>query len=320
MVQVIWVRVLLLMVVIGYLELVNCAYSDTSETREILHLDGIWNCYCERDSNESLDYREKHGLRKLNGIVKMPVPGSLIDFDPKSCPRSVWYERSFFVPKSWKYERIILIRLDGLGFDTVLWLNGEIIERSNKHFEELDVTDRLVYDSENRIALEVQNSPKNRSEFQEIPRSISLLSVPEILYIQSISVASTVTNDTAFISYKAIAGGLLKINAKCVSVQVLDKDDLQVAFSLGNDSLEGSFSIPNFNYWRPFCMDSNRAGYLYTLVFKLYYKYCESDIKDVYRMKIGIRPLSWSNNSLTMNDKSLYLQGVRGSNEWAVSF
>ncbi|XP_055854049.1 beta-glucuronidase-like isoform X2 [Episyrphus balteatus] len=292
MVQVIQV----LLLVIGYLELVICSYSDTSETREVLHLDGIWNCYCERDSRP-LEYREKHGLRKLNGIIKVPIPGSLIDFDSKKCLGTVWFERSFFVPKSWKYERKIFLRLDGLASDTRVWINGDDIETINTNFVELDVTEKLVYESENRIALEVRRIPTNQQVFPGISRSIILRSVPEILYIERVSVDSTVTNGTAYISYKAETGGLLRLNAKCISVQVLDKDNIQVAYNTSKDSLEGYFSIPNCNLWWPLCMDS-RAGYLYT-------------------MKIGIRPINWSNSSLKINDKNFLLQGVRGSDEWA---
>ena len=83
-------------------------YPRESESREVKTLDGIWNFIKSDVDNPGRGLREewyKRSLREIGPVIKMPVPSSYNDITENAALRdhlgTVWYDREFFVPRSW---------------------------------------------------------------------------------------------------------------------------------------------------------------------------------------------------------------------------
>lgn len=88
-------------------------YPRESETREVRSLDGMWKFARSAVNNPSQGIREKWYLSELENSVKvidMPVPSSYNDITEDEKLRdhvgTVWYERTFFIPKAWADQRV----------------------------------------------------------------------------------------------------------------------------------------------------------------------------------------------------------------------
>jgi beta-glucuronidase len=88
-------------------------YPRESETREVRSLDGIWKFARCNVTNPSQGLREKWFLKDLEesvDTIDMPVPSSYNDITEDETLRdhvgTVWYERKFFVPKSWTSQQV----------------------------------------------------------------------------------------------------------------------------------------------------------------------------------------------------------------------
>lgn len=90
-------------------------YPRPSESRELLSLDGLWNFALTNSTDPikghidewySINFRE---LDELD-IQLMPVPASYNDLgtdpDLRDHVGPVWYQRTFFVPKSWSGQKV----------------------------------------------------------------------------------------------------------------------------------------------------------------------------------------------------------------------
>lgn len=104
-------------------------YPRDSETREVRSLDGMWKFARSNTTNPSQGIREKWFLSDLENhvaVMEMPVPSSYNDITEDSALRdhvgTVWYERKFFVPKSWS-EQIVWIRFGSVHYEAYVVSN-----------------------------------------------------------------------------------------------------------------------------------------------------------------------------------------------------
>ena len=67
---------------------------------------------------------------------------------------NAWYRKTFSVDPAWKGKHALLV-FDGISTDSVIYLNGSIMERNFDPYSEIiiDVTDRLYYDRVNTLAV-----------------------------------------------------------------------------------------------------------------------------------------------------------------------
>ena len=72
------------------------------------------------------------------------------------------------------------------------------------------------------------------------------------------------------------------------------------------DEPYGILEVPKANFWWPYLMDPN-PGYLYTLQVELLSEH--RDLIDKYSQPIGIRSIAWTNTSLLINNRPVYLHG-----------
>lgn len=93
-------------------EIHGLLYPFESETREVKTLSDVpWNFYKSLTDDPQEGIREKffkHGI--MRPTILMPVPSSYNDITTDPALRDhvgvVWYERTFFVPQSWKSKRV----------------------------------------------------------------------------------------------------------------------------------------------------------------------------------------------------------------------
>lgn len=100
-------------------------YPRASETRQIISLDGLWNFVVPKPDEPLQGCDEewyKKSLKDLADIEvhKISVPSSYNDITTNWKIRDhvglVWYDRKFFVPKSWKQIGRIWLRFGSVSY------------------------------------------------------------------------------------------------------------------------------------------------------------------------------------------------------------
>lgn len=313
-------------------------YPRESETREVRSLDGVWK-FAKSDTNQpSAGLHEKWFLKELQestSVIDMPVPSSYNDIleDEKLRDHvgTVWYERKFFVPKSWQSQRV-WIRFGSVHYEAYVWINGDLVVRhAFGHLPfEAEISNHLKYAQENRITvlcdnvllqttipqgkIVEQDSDTGKDIIQQysfdffnyagIHRSVQLYTTPTV-YVKELILDSTVDDDGhGHVNFKIITND--NQTANYAKVTIYDKVNSVVDTQVVDSSLTGDAIIRNVNKWWPFLMHPE-PGYLYTIEVKL--STPTEDVSDIYRMKFGVRTLKWTNSSFLINDKPIYFRG-----------
>lgn len=324
-------------------------YPRESETREVRSLDGMWS-FAKSDTNKpSEGLRDKWFLKDLQAstdVINMPVPSSYNDIVEDEKLRdhvgTVWYERKFFVPKSWQHERVWL-RFGSVHYEAYVWINGDLVARhAFGHLPfEAEISNHLNYANENRITVLCDNvllqttipqgkvveqdSDSGKDIIQQytfdffnyagIHRSVHLYTTPAT-YIKELILDSTVDADGhGHVSFQIIASDNDTTNY--AKVFVYDKEKNLVDTQVVDGSLKGVAMIRNVKKWWPYLMHSEPA-YLYTVEVKLSTRTQENI--DIYRMKFGVRTLKWTNTTFLINDKPIYFRGFGRHEDSDVSF
>lgn len=314
-------------------------YPRESETREVRTLDGLWNFAVPPTANKSLGFYQQwysHDLNRNEQVssILMPVPSSYNDITQDAELRDhlgvVWYDRTFFVPKSWASQRVWL-RFSSVSYAAQVWINGELLlvhEMGHLPFES-ELGEYLLYGQENRVTVACDNTllpttvPQGNVQevntdngkkyiqtytfdffnYAGIHRSVHLYTTPQ-QFIEDVSVVTVIDQDgeTGVVYYNVSS----RVN-NAVRLTLYDRDGQAVASEVGTPNNEGTLKVPNAKLWWPYLMDPE-PGYLYTMEVELFND-DNDQIVDVYRLKVGIREVTWSNTSLYMNGKPVYLHG-----------
>ncbi|XP_070497859.1 beta-glucuronidase [Chironomus tepperi] len=314
-------------------------YPRESETREVRSLDGMWN-FAKSDTNKpSVGLREKWYLRELRestNVINMPVPSSYNDIVEDSEMRdhvgTVWYERKFFIPQSWKNQRVF-VRFGSVHYEAYVWINGNLVVRHEfGHLPfEAEITEYVNFAKENRITvlcdnvllqttipqgkIVEQDSDNGKEIIQQysfdffnyagIHRSVHLYTTPYV-FIKEVILNPKVTEERdGLVDYKVVLNDN-STNDFNIKTIIFDRDNNNITESMAsNDTLSGEILIKNPNLWWPYLMHP-QPGYLYTIEIQLTNN---DEIIDIYRTKFGIRSIKWNNSSLLINDKPIYFRG-----------
>lgn len=313
-------------------------YPRESETREVRSLDGMWSFAKSETTKPSEGLREKwflKDLRESTKVIKMPVPSSYNDIVEDDKLRdhvgTVWYERKFFVPKSWQNQHVWL-RFGSVHYEAYVWINGELVVRhSFGHLPfEAEVTTYLNFAKENRITVLCDNvllqttipqgkvveldSDSGKDIVQQysfdffnyagIHRSVHLYTTP-LTFIKELIVDSTIDEDGhGHVNFKINTN--VNSTSNHAKVFIYDKEENLVDTQAVEGNLSGEAIIRNVKKWWPYLMDPEPA-YLYQIEVRLSTP-IEENI-DIYRMKFGVRTLKWTNTSFLINDKPIYFRG-----------
>ncbi|XP_017773138.1 PREDICTED: beta-glucuronidase [Nicrophorus vespilloides] len=315
-------------------------YPQESETREVKSLDGLWNFAVSSYYNKLIGFSEhwyKKDISKLEHIesMLMPVPSSYNDITQNADIRDhvglVWYQRAFFVPKSWMYQGVWL-RFGSVSYAAQVWINGNYTmnhEIGHLPFEK-EISRFIKFGEENYVTVACDNTllpdtipqgslrevqTENGKKLMQsysfdffnyagIHRPVTLYAKPHS-FISDITVITDVDDDeeTGIVNYNISYASNIDL---LVNVTLLDASGNTVASDDGLGYNEGALYVRFAKLWWPYLMHPE-PGYLYTLLVQLLTP--QGELKDVYRQKIGIRKITWTNTSLLMNGKPLYLQG-----------
>ncbi|XP_061383773.1 beta-glucuronidase isoform X2 [Danaus plexippus] len=310
-------------------------YPQASETRDLKRLDGIWKF---RKSPTDPEYGQRNGwyeqdLEKTGPVIDMPVPSSYNDVGEDPSLRDhvglVWYDRRFYVPHWWKTAgQRVWLRFSSVHYAALVYVNGQAAtyhEVGHLPFE-VEITDMVSYNTSNLLTVVVDNTllsdtvpqgnikdifvgnSKIRQEqtytfdffnYAGIHRSVFLYSTPQT-YIDDVIVNTDIQGLTGFVVYNITYKGTPR--AQCF-VQLYDKLGNQVTAA---NECAGLLEIGNANFWWPYLMHPE-PGYLYTLKTSLIGSLGETI--DTYSLKVGIRTVTWTNTSIYLNDKPIYLRG-----------
>lgn len=321
-------------------------YPRDSETRQVKSLDGIWRFRSSNDSAQGFKetwFSER--LSKSGPTIPMPVPSSYNDITEDKALREhvgvVWYDRTFFVPQSWKDEHLrVWIRFGSIHYLAHVWINGKPVvyhEIGHLPFQQ-EITEVLNYGTENRITVAVDNTltattvPQGSLDdiqtingaktvqrytfdffnYAGIHRSVHLFTTPD-LYIEDVTVYTDIIGAKGIVYFNVSYGGTKDRSSVNCWVDLVDAEGSSVA-STSKDGIEpsgfiGKIEIPNAKLWWPYMMHPE-PGYLYTLQIRISTSTQWSyNVEDVYRQPIGIRTIHWTNSSLLINGKPVYLRG-----------
>ncbi|KAH8256365.1 hypothetical protein KR032_004828, partial [Drosophila birchii] len=322
-------------------------YPRESETREVRSLDGMWRLVKSNPKDPLEGVREKWFANSLRmsgrTVIPMPVPASYNDIATTDSLRdhvgTVWYERTFFVPRLWQGSVRTWLRFGSVHYSAVVWINGKnATSHSIGHLPfEADISELLNFGGENRVTVMCDNRLGNRTipqgsvyqaatdkgtvpvqsytfdffNYAGIHRSVHLYTTP-LLHISDLEVSTQYSSDgIGRIDYRLWLDGNQEAKDRHLLVQLRDRDGLVVAQQINRAVYNGSLLVPGAKPWWPYLMNPD-PGYLYDLEFELFVasdKEKGSALQDAYRLPVGIRSLSWSNQSLLLNGVPLYLRG-----------
>ncbi|XP_073957046.1 beta-glucuronidase [Choristoneura fumiferana] len=311
-------------------------YPQATETRDLRTLDGIWN-FRKSPIDPEYGYRNewfKQDLQKTGPVIPMPVPSSYNDVGEDVSLRDhvglVWYDRRFYVPSWWaRAEQRVWLRFSSVHYAAQVWVNGISVtyhEMGHLPFE-VEISEFVHYNGSNLLTVVVDNTLLNDTvpqgtitevytnktfrlkqtytfdffNYAGIHRTVFLYSTPRI-YIDDVIVNTDIQGLTGFIVYNVTYYGSDSKNIICL-VQLFDKNDTQVVAA---QECAGLLEIGNANFWWPYLMHPD-PGYLYTMKASLIGP--RGELIDTYYQKIGIRTVTWTNTSVFLNDKPLYLRG-----------
>nr|XP_017007769.2 beta-glucuronidase [Drosophila takahashii] len=318
-------------------------YPRESETREVRSLDGMWRLVRSDPADPLQGIREKwfaNTLRKTGReVIPMPVPASYNDITTDNLRDhvgTVWYERTFFVPSSWQGNQRTWLRFSSVHYFAEVWINGRnATSHSIGHLPfEAEISRLLRFGGENRITVMCDNRLGNRTipqgsvnkvatdagtvpvqsytfdffNYAGIHRSVHLYTTP-LLHISDVEVTTQLTAEgLGRIDYRLWLDGREEGQPTQLLVELRDRDGQVAAQQINKAVYHGTLLVPKANPWWPYLMHPD-PGYLYDLRFELIAGEEEHSLQDVYHLPVGIRSLSWSNDSLLLNGKPLYLRG-----------
>ncbi|MCL2320844.1 MAG: beta-glucuronidase [Oscillospiraceae bacterium] len=298
-------------------------YPIESESREVKDLSGLWNFKVDKE-DEGL--YNKWYMDRLKESIVMPVPASYNDITTDASIRdhigNVWYERTFFVPDSWR-DKLLMIRVGSAAHHAILWINSIEAVRHRGGFLpfEADISDMVKYGEENRVTVcvnnvldwtclptgeiktyndekhpagyKVQETYFDFYNYSGIHRPVKLYTTPKT-YIEDIKVTTDICGVDGVVKYDVVVKG------ENISVLLCLSDETGSIVAEGTGS-SGSLMVSNAKLWQP------GKPYLYTLSVKL--TDTSGKVVDVYRLPFGIRTVKVEGSKFFINGVPFYFKG-----------
>ncbi len=295
-------------------------YPRENSIREKKDLSGIWRFRMEKPAEEGSQWFSE----PLRETIAMPVPASYNDVTQDMSLRdhvgSVWYETTFYIPRSWKGKRVS-VRFGSVTHRGTVWVNGQYITEHTGGYMpfEGDISKAVDYGKENRITVRVDNRldyrimPPGEIEnfsgdmypegyhrqlirhdffnYAGIHRPV-IIYCTEQDYIEDITVHTDIDNGDGIVRYSIDICG-----AGEVKVELKDKEGAVRAAAEGAD---GELRVCNPHLW------DIGYGYLYQLHVMLIKN---GELTDEYHQPVGIRTFKVDGKQLLLNGRPIYLTG-----------
>ncbi|XP_017839847.1 beta-glucuronidase isoform X2 [Drosophila busckii] len=221
----------------------------------------------------------------------------------------------------------------------MVWINGQpAVKHCIGHLPfEAEVGHLLKFGNKNRITVMVDNRLDNSTipqgevleeesdtgvvhlqsytfdffNYAGIHRSVQLYTTPQT-YIRDIELNTQLINkQVGRIDYRLDADLVEPHMANLVLLKLHNHLGKVVVHQINRNMRNGTLVVPNVKPWWPYLMHPE-PGYMYTLEVQLIAasgNETDGEILDVYSLPVGIRSLSWDNNSLYINGMPAYLRG-----------
>lgn len=271
----------------------------------------------------------------------MPVPSSYNDITQEVGIRDfvgwAWYEKQFFVPKSWLTdERSVILRFGSINYFGAIFVNSaNCINHTGGHLPfQVDITKLLEYSQINLLTVAVNNTltvdtipqgdvvyPNDPDRYPRgfhkitlnfdffnyagIHRSVFLYAIPSAHITDITFVPGMSDPSTGLIDYSVLYEDQSKLNYEQISchLKVYNQTDEEVVADA--KGCAGTIKIDNPTLWWPFMMDPN-PGHLYRVMVII--KNGTQEL-DVYEEKCGIRSISFDDKNFMINGRPFYFRG-----------
>lgn len=312
-------------------------YPQINEFRDIIDLSGLWDFKTDPEKNGE----SEKWFEGFDPLTQIAVPASwneqLEELGLLNYIGSVWYQKSFFIPKNFK-NFITRLRVDAIAFNFKCWINGIFVGEDNDGFlpSEFEINNYLDFGSTNQIIIlannELQSSSipqgiesedyqkENRLRDETFPparfdffpfggihRPIKITTTPRS-HISDIKISTKILkNNVGQLTVKVItkeANGLIAHTILKNNVNLMSTEQF-----IKNGTFIVKFEISNCHFWSP------KSPYLYSLLIKILDK--ENEI-DFYQMPVGIREVEVKDNKLFLNGECIYLKGFGKHEDFSV--
>ncbi|CAG0889855.1 unnamed protein product [Cyprideis torosa] len=319
---------------------VGLLYPFETETRETKVLDGVWDFKVAPPLDPDLGFREEWYQRPLrlvtSDVIPMPVPSSYNDVTAsKSLQQHVgwWVNGAFLMNHTGGHLPFEAEATEFLVPGSRNWVTVAINNTLTQH--SIPMGQLKYYSEESGFPAGYRELQFNFDFFNYagIHRHVHLYTVPSAAHVNDVTVVADTTQvpveNKAYLDFSVSVVHDESL-APDVEVHLYDETGNSVATATGTS---GRLSIVNPVLWWPYLMNET-YGYLYELEVVVRTPSVQSndpaafavwteakslhsfqktkragDVLDVYRLKVGLRSLTWDNDTMAINGKPIYFRG-----------
>ena len=295
-------------------------YPRQNQYRNVLDLSGLWQFQLDpEEEGEAKDW-----FKALPAPRPVPVPCSWNDLfdDARDYLGLAWYLTEAWGPAGWRGQRVFL-RVGSANYAARVWVNGEkVSEHLGGHLPfAADVSDRLVWDRKNVIAIAVENKqlldrvppgpgpggggvagvlggfPLTTYDFfpyAGLHRPVVLYTVPAAAHVADVTVVTTIDGKDGVVKVTVAASGEYAGKGKVR----LNDTEAELAFRGG--SAEATVHVPAARLWSP------KDPHLYPLAVTLT---DGEKVTDSYTLDVGIRTVEVRKDELLLNGQPVKMTG-----------
>jgi beta-glucuronidase len=288
----------------------------STSTRELISLDGLWKFKVDTDRTGHVD---QWWTDPLQTRLEAPVPASYNDLFADSSIRDhvgwVWYQRKVRVPRGWTGQRIF-VRVDAATHEGQVYVNDLLVAEHVGGYTpfEADVTDLVGAGEEFLLTIAVNNELTNETippgtisttedgrrtqkylhdfyNYAGLARSVWLYSAPEVR-LDDITVTTDIDGSTGIVNYDVVTTAPAELR-----LSLRDTEGRLVGEASG---ASGSIRISDVTLWQP------GAGYLYDLTIETI---SDGTPADSYTLPVGVRTVEVRGTEFLINGAPFYFTG-----------
>jgi len=296
----------------------------STATREVVSLDGLWNFDVIRTTPKD----DQAWASPTSSKTQIPVPASYNDIflDPEIRNHVGWvkYQRLVRIPQGWDHKRYF-VRFDAATHRGRVFINDHIaIDHQGGYTPfDVEVTELVNAGDEFRLTIAVSNELTNETippgkiealadgrrkqtylhdffNYAGLARSVWLYSVPA-QYVSDVTVTTDVDweQSVGIVKYSVDTRNDTPNENPYVQMTVADEDGVQVAQVTG---FAEQVKVPTVRLWQP------GNAYLYQVTIELR-RSSDNSIIDVCHINTGIRTVEVRGSQFLINNKPFYFTG-----------
>jgi beta-galactosidase len=303
---------------------------ETEPSEYVQSLNGTWKfkLYSNNTEIKTLSYQQLNFDDREWSEITVPGNWELQGFEEPQYGTPVdsavgIYRRTFSIPAQWRSRHVIFYS-EGIAFGYELWINGNRIGSFESAFQraEFDITEHILYDQANLIAIRVYRDHYSMRfdctddwALSGIFREVYLFAAP-LSHIEDVTVQTRITEGPS----PAAVYGTLVVNQFDEQLSSLKNLSAEISLSFQGKELyqkklaiqwqNGTFLPDPLDFFIP-VMDARawtaETPNLYDLQLTL--KKGEEKLHSI-RLRVGIRQIRIKDHVLEMNGQPIKLRGV----------